>query len=149
MGNARLDSQWVGKEREAGKGLFACLWRTATAAVGAQPLAFSSCPSAPSCPYPANSRESDARPLWPTGGVRCGSFPSWTLSPRRRTPGEDANAARWIGACALVDGLWQSAPRCLGVLRLSGRKWASTPGCRGPAVRDGIAPRILPTGSAQ
>ena len=50
-----------------------------------------------------------------------------------------------VGGC----GQWQSAPSCLAGCQRSGRKLASTLGCQGPALRDGIASRVLPTVSAQ
>ncbi|XP_055444731.1 serine/threonine-protein kinase LMTK3-like isoform X1 [Bubalus kerabau] len=46
-----------------------------------------------------------------------------------------------VGGC----GQWQSAPSCLAGCQRSGRKLASTLGCQGPALRDGIASRVLPT----
>ncbi|XP_006069398.1 G-rich sequence factor 1 isoform X1 [Bubalus bubalis] len=48
-----------------------------------------------------------------------------------------------VGGC----GQWQSAPSCLAGCQRSGRKLASTLGCQGPALRDGIASRVLPTES--
>ncbi|KAM9742030.1 uncharacterized protein ACBT57_012876 isoform 2-T8 [Dama dama] len=42
---------------------------------------------------------------------------------------------------------WQSALSCLAGCQRSGRKLASTLGCQGPALRDGIACRVLPTES--
>ncbi|XP_055444733.1 E3 ubiquitin-protein ligase MARCHF11-like isoform X3 [Bubalus kerabau] len=48
-----------------------------------------------------------------------------------------------VGGC----GQWQSAPSCLAGCQRSGRKLASTLGCQGPALRDGIASRVLPTRS--
>ncbi|XP_019518765.1 PREDICTED: uncharacterized protein LOC109393720 isoform X2 [Hipposideros armiger] len=141
VGSARPESlNWEEKEKEAGKMPLARAGRTAAPrprCCNPRRLLFR-----PLGLHHANSRESEAHPLRPSG---CGprvphvldTFAAPDYTPRVRW-GHQAHRGLSTGLVGCGRARRVASQR-------SGKKWASAPGCQGSAVRHGIATGILPT----